>query len=273
MSRSAEKALDKKTVDALRRALLARQRVLFDEVDGVEENLRAIEENREPEVEARGQQETMDRLLDCVRERDRHELEEIHRALVKIPSGRYGICEGCGALIGDARLEAIPQARWCVDCAGERERARGAPPRPFEPGAHRAVPQEYRELDDTELAEAVRERIRAHGDADLLGVGIRCHGGVVRLSGSIPGEPQPQVHPQINPDRMGLDLIDRIRIAGVDRESPGESERTPEEDQNTEERIPAGRGMTPLGAERPVVPEDEGEAPETPAEGPIPEEE
>jgi hypothetical protein len=31
--------------------------------------------------------------------------------------------------------------------------------------------------------------------------------------------------------------------------------------------------MTPLGPERPVVPEDEGEPTETPFEGPIPEEE
>ncbi len=268
-----ENTLSTKTLDDLRRVLLARQRELFDEVDGVEDDLRALEESAEAELEARGQQETMDRLLDCIRERDRHALAEIHRALVKIPAGRYGLCEGCGAPIGIARLEVIPETRWCVECAGERERERPAAARPFEPGAHRAVPGEYRELDDAELLEAVRERIRAHGDPDLLAVRIRCHGGVVRLSGTVPGDPQRQVLRQIISDGMGLDLIDRLGVGGVGRELRGESEPEPEEDRNLEERIPAGRGMKPLGAERPVVPDDEGEPPATPAEDPIPEEE
>ena len=87
-----ENTLSTKTLDDLRRVLLARQRALFDEVDGVDDDLRALEESAEAELEARGQQETMDRLLDSIRERDRHALAEIHRALVKIPVGRYGLC-------------------------------------------------------------------------------------------------------------------------------------------------------------------------------------
>jgi len=273
MSRSKKITPDRPTVDRLRRSLLARQRALFDEVDGVEEDLRTIEEAQESEFEERGQLETMDRLLDRVRERDRQTLEEIHRALVKIPTGRYGICEGCGAAVAVARLQAVPETRWCIECAGEREQVRAVPPRSFEPTAHRALPEEFRELDDTELAEAVRERLRNHGDPDLPKVSVRCHGGVVRLSGTIPGEPQRQVLRQIIQDGMGLDLIDRVRVVGVDREFRGEDERLPGEAQNAEERIPAGRGMRPLGAERPRVPEDEGQPSETPAEGPIPEEE
>jgi DnaK suppressor protein len=268
-----ETTLPTKATDALRSMLLERQRLLFQDVDLVEEDLRAIEEGREAEFEERGQQETMARLLERVGERDRRELEDIHRALVKIASGRFGICETCGEPIGDARLEALPQARWCVDCAAERERGREAPAHPFGAGAHRHLPPEYRDLDDDDLADAVRDRIRAHGDPDLVRVAIRCHGSVVRLSGTIAGEPQRQVLRQIVADGMGLDLIDRLRVAGIDRGLPGESERAPEEIENTEERIPAGRGMMPLGAERPAAPEDEGEAPETPAEGPIPEEE
>ncbi len=265
--------LPTKIVDGLRHALLARQRALFDEVDGVEEDLRAIEESPEAEAEMRGQSETMDRLLDHIRERDRNALAEIHRALVKIPAGRYGICENCETLIGTSRLEAVPEARWCVDCAAEREGERHAPGRPFEPGAHRPVPEEYRDFDDEELAEAVLERIRAHGDPDLLEIRIRCHGGVVRLSGRIPGEPQRQVLRQIIADGMGLDLIDRLGVVASDRELRGKREPETKDAANVEERIPSGRGMTPFGAERPVVPEDEGEPTETPSEGPIPEEE
>jgi DnaK suppressor protein len=267
-------AIPRSTLEALRRNLVARQRALFDNVDGVEEDLRAIEESREAEIETRGQQEAMDRLLDRIRERDRHALEEIYRALAKIPTGAFGTCEGCGEPIPRARLEAIPESRYCVDCATERELAPAASSRPFEPGAHRAVPEEYRDLDDDELAEAVRERLQVHGDPDLDAVGVRCHGRVVRLFGTIPGEPQRQVLRQIITDGMGLEVIDRLRPAGIERELGGETEREAEEEgPPTEERIAAGRGMQPLRPERPGVPEDEGEPPETPPVDPIAEKE
>jgi DnaK suppressor protein len=41
---------------------------------------------------------------------------EIDRALGKIDSGTYGLCEQCGQHIPDARLQALPQAALCVAC-------------------------------------------------------------------------------------------------------------------------------------------------------------
>jgi DnaK suppressor protein len=262
----------RETVDRIRRTLLERQRALFDDVDGLEDDLRLLEEDRPAERETRGQEEAMVRLLDRVRERDRHELEEIYWALGKIAAGVYGMCERCRRPIGTERLEATPEARHCVECERELEAAPPTPGRPFEPGTHRGVPADYRELDDDELSEAVRERLRAHGDPDLLGVTVRCHGGVVRLSGEIPSEPQRQVIVQLVADGMGLEVLDRLRVVEVDREGDGEP-CPPEEAPATEERIPAGRGMRPLAPEGWTVPEDEGEPPETAPDAPIPEKE
>lgn len=50
------------------------------------------------------------------------ELEDIEAALAKIDAGTYGTCEVCGKPIGDARLEAIPHARFCVDDQASAER-------------------------------------------------------------------------------------------------------------------------------------------------------
>jgi RNA polymerase-binding transcription factor DksA len=238
-------------------------------VDGLEDDLRLVEEERPAEVETRGQGEAMVRLLDRVRERDRHELEEIQRALGKIAAGMYGACESCRGPIGVERLQATPEARRCIECEKELEAVAPAPPRPFEPGTHRGIPADYRDLDDDELTEAVRERIRAHGDCDLLGVELRCHGGVVRLSGEIPSEPQRQVLVQLVADGMGLEVLDRLRVMGLDRER----DVPPEEAAPVEERIPAGRGTQPLAPEGWTVPEDEGEPPETVPDSPIPEKE
>ena len=42
------------------------------------------------------------------------ELKEIDDALRRLDHGSYGICEECGKPIDEARLEAVPWARYCV---------------------------------------------------------------------------------------------------------------------------------------------------------------
>jgi DnaK suppressor protein len=46
-----------------------------------------------------------------------HSIEDIDRALVKVDDGTYGKCDVCGDDIGVARLEALPAASRCVECA------------------------------------------------------------------------------------------------------------------------------------------------------------
>jgi RNA polymerase-binding transcription factor DksA len=48
-------------------------------------------------------------------------LEEVERALTKFEKGTYGLCEACGARIDRARLEALPQAQYCIDCQARHE--------------------------------------------------------------------------------------------------------------------------------------------------------
>jgi RNA polymerase-binding protein DksA len=44
-------------------------------------------------------------------------LDEIREALERIRQGTFGRCEECGAPIPKARLQAVPYARHCVECA------------------------------------------------------------------------------------------------------------------------------------------------------------
>ena len=50
----------------------------------------------------------------------RETLGDIDNALAKIDGGTYGICERCGRPIGEDRLEAMPAARLCIECASAR---------------------------------------------------------------------------------------------------------------------------------------------------------
>jgi RNA polymerase-binding transcription factor DksA len=47
-------------------------------------------------------------------------LTEIDDALARFDAGSYGRCESCDRQIGEARLEAMPAARLCIDCVSQR---------------------------------------------------------------------------------------------------------------------------------------------------------
>ena len=50
-----------------------------------------------------------------------HILEEVEAALRRIEKGLYGICEANGEAIAEARLRAMPYARYCVNCQSRFE--------------------------------------------------------------------------------------------------------------------------------------------------------
>jgi DnaK suppressor protein len=57
---------------------------------------------------------------------DRRLLKEVVSALQKITEGGFGDCERCGEAIAEKRLEALPFARYCIECqraVEEEERA------------------------------------------------------------------------------------------------------------------------------------------------------
>ncbi len=47
-------------------------------------------------------------------------LTDVEHALEKLGGESFGICENCGKPIAEARLEAMPAARLCIDCASNR---------------------------------------------------------------------------------------------------------------------------------------------------------
>ena len=47
-------------------------------------------------------------------------LRDVERALRKLEEGTYGICDRCGKLIPEERLDARPWSNLCVDCAALR---------------------------------------------------------------------------------------------------------------------------------------------------------
>jgi DnaK suppressor protein len=49
-------------------------------------------------------------------------LQQVQRALGRLDSSTYGLCEECGSAIPKARLQAFPRATLCVSCKQREER-------------------------------------------------------------------------------------------------------------------------------------------------------
>ncbi len=112
-------------VDDIRKKLLTQRRDLFRHSAQTEEELLWLQSDIESEVEERGQEESMVRLLDRLDGRAKAEVEAIDRSLVKLGTAQYGRCEQCGKEISQSRLEALPAAAMCMACAqaGENQSA------------------------------------------------------------------------------------------------------------------------------------------------------
>lgn len=49
-------------------------------------------------------------------------LEQTQRALVRMGSGVFGVCESCSGPVGKARLQAFPRVTQCMTCKSRAER-------------------------------------------------------------------------------------------------------------------------------------------------------
>jgi len=54
-------------------------------------------------------------------ENEQDTLEQINEALNRIEAGTFGKCQECGGTIAKARLQALPYAGLCIDCARAME--------------------------------------------------------------------------------------------------------------------------------------------------------
>mgnify|MGYP002624449939 FL=1 len=51
----------------------------------------------------------------------KEQLRQVSNAIHKVRQGSYAVCDRCGKRISDERLEAVPEATYCIDCERELE--------------------------------------------------------------------------------------------------------------------------------------------------------
>lgn len=63
------------------------------------------------------QERENDEVVDAIGVETRDAIAQVNAALERIDDGAYGACADCGGEISSARLEAVPEATHCVNCA------------------------------------------------------------------------------------------------------------------------------------------------------------
>ncbi len=106
------------------RALLVAERASYmEQAESLREEAEQLAEDMEPGDIQFDEESGEGDTLNVERERDlalsaqaRAAVDEIDRALAKMDTGTYGVCERCGNPIPKARLKALPYAALCVAC-------------------------------------------------------------------------------------------------------------------------------------------------------------
>ena len=63
------------------------------------------------------QERENDEVVDAIGNETAQSIRGLQAALERLDGGTYGLCENCGEEIGRKRLEVVPEATRCVNCA------------------------------------------------------------------------------------------------------------------------------------------------------------
>jgi DnaK suppressor protein len=111
-------------VEKFRQRLLVKRRELMSGVRG--SNVKSLESTRDEiqDIADQASNAYTKEFLLSIGDTERRMLKQVDEALYKIRQDTYGLCETCGEMISERRLEALPFARLCIACQEEEERAK-----------------------------------------------------------------------------------------------------------------------------------------------------
>ncbi|MFO0013375.1 MAG: TraR/DksA family transcriptional regulator [Planctomycetota bacterium] len=111
----------KEALTKLRDVLILRREALRKALDGDMSLLQTLSQDGGDVMDA-AMDTAQDEISSQLVEVESRELNQIDEALSRFREGVYGNCEICDKPIPLARLQAVPYATTCIDCARKQER-------------------------------------------------------------------------------------------------------------------------------------------------------
>jgi DnaK suppressor protein len=112
----------KEALNKLRDVLLIRREALKKALDGDLSMLQTLSQEGGDVMDA-AMDTAQDEICSQLVEVESRELTQIEEALNRIREGHYGECEVCDKPIPLARLQAVPYAISCIECARKQEKS------------------------------------------------------------------------------------------------------------------------------------------------------
>lgn len=106
----------------IRENLLARRAELTSRLEQITSDVRHEEEPLSADFAEQATERENEEVMDALGSQARQELALISSALRRIEEDEFGECIECGKPIADQRLEALPFAETCIDCAATAEK-------------------------------------------------------------------------------------------------------------------------------------------------------
>ena len=103
--------------DAYKTRLVNLRDQLMQRVDALDKDLHREHQSIEKDFAEQASQLENDDVLNALDDEAKNELMLINQALLRIENGGFGICQSCNQPIDEARLNAIPYAKFCIACA------------------------------------------------------------------------------------------------------------------------------------------------------------
>ena len=115
--------MDKLFLENMKTKLMEQKKTLLDSLADQSEDMKNLVKTVDSGDEADVAADVIDRqLLTSIGTQDAIRLQQIENALDRINQDKYGRCIKCGKEIPEERLEVLPYALMCIQCASAEER-------------------------------------------------------------------------------------------------------------------------------------------------------
>lgn len=115
--------MDKVFLENMKTKLMEQKKTLLDSLADQSEDMKNLIKTVDSGDEADVAADVIDRqLLTSIGTQDAIRLQQIENALDRINQDKYGRCIKCGKEIPEERLEVLPYALMCIQCASAEER-------------------------------------------------------------------------------------------------------------------------------------------------------
>lgn len=105
--------MSKLNLKEVKKKLLAERDILIEKL---KDNDLSIDDSETPDPVDLAVRNYSKNVMLAVSENESKQLALIDEALIRVDDKEYGLCQNCEKEINPKRLDAIPWARYCIDC-------------------------------------------------------------------------------------------------------------------------------------------------------------